>query len=169
MKISQCYRLIPLVCILLLPVFLNMYYQDWNSFLKTVPYIKNSSSLIRWIGIEIPLVILIVSLMFESLKIHRIRLGLVVLGIVGIVAINLQADRTFYNEQYYNPDSVTRAYFETRNKKVIPGISNIGAKLDENNRYEIGVIGGNDLLVYGISQLACYEPIFGYQLNNFPI
>ena len=167
-QITQFIWLIPFISILFLPIILNMYYQDWNSLLKSIPYIKSSSSLFRWIGIEIPLVILCITLIVESIKIYQVRFCLVIFGVIGVVTVNMQVDRTYYNEQLYNPDSIIMAHYAARDKDVIPGINNIGVDLDEYNQYRIAGIGGNDLFVFGISQLACNEAIFGYKLDKFP-
>jgi len=165
----QKFKLIILGCILLLPVILNTYTPAWNTFLKDLPYIKNSSSLIRWIAIDIPLIILISSVALDSIKHQYIRYTTFILGMVIIIVLNTINDRTYYHEQSYNYSAINKAYFNARQSGRIPSIKYIGAFVDENNQYEISIIGGNDLMVHGISQLACYEAIFGYRLEKFPI
>ncbi|NIQ14479.1 MAG: hypothetical protein GTO02_08775, partial [Candidatus Dadabacteria bacterium] len=159
--------IVSLIFLLLLPVILNTYTPDWNVFLKSLPYIKNNSTLLRWIAVEIPLVILVSVLLINLIKDQFVRNTLVALCITGVIYINAVTDRSFYHNQQYIPDAIINSYFDVKKNKTLPKINYIGAFINKDNQYEMGVIGRNDLMTNGISQLLCYEPIFGYALEKF--
>ena len=149
------------ILILLIPVALNTYYPAWTIFLKGLPYIENSTSLMRWIAIFIPVIAILSSLAINLIRHRILRLTLVIFCIFNIVLFNLFADRSYYNDQQYDPSNVLTAW-----SSDIPDIT-----YNDNfpgSEQMIIYLQRNDLLVSGGSQLFCYEPVFGYGLEFFP-
>jgi len=91
-----------------------------------------------------------------------------VFGIIGVISLNHINDRTYYHKQPYDPSAIIDAYYETKDSDVVPNISKIGVVTDHNYQ-PIITLGGNDYMIQGISPLNCYEAIFGYKLENFPV
>ena len=145
--------------VLLLPLFVNYYSPAWNSLLKEIPVIGSSSNLLRWFSMYIPLVILAASLVLEkSVYSGKTRLYAGALSLLAVLGINASVDREYYARQSYDPGPITRAYTRPHASDWSPMITHILLRP--------GLL--NNTLVEGGSQLACYEPIFGYRLERFP-
>lgn len=160
--------LMGLAGLLLLPVAVNTYTPAWNGFLKSVPYINSSSLLTRWIAIDIPLLILIVCVVLDKMARPNLRFGVAVTGIAGVIFVNAGLRPDDRVPRPYNPTVITEAYYQVKSTGVVPPIKNIGVHVDQRDRVVMAV-GRNDALVKGISQLFCYEPVFGYWAEQFPI
>lgn len=151
-----------LIVMLLVPILINTYYPGWSQFLKGLPYIKNSSSLIRWIAIYIPVLCVIsayaVDYIFRSQN-YRITASMICILLI-ILTISSQ-DWGRYFKQSYNPVNILSAW-----NADIPPVMSIG-NMPGSDQLEI-YLERNDLMVRGESQFACYEPVFGYGLEDFP-
>jgi hypothetical protein len=158
-----------ITALLILPVALNTFFPAWNAFLKQLPLIKSSSSLIRWFIIYIPIVILSAALMLENFVISpKYQLVIVVISMATLVALNAITERDFYHRQNYDPEEIVRSYKKVKAGLWTPEIKNIGVYVDKKG-LTITPLNRNNMLVHGASQLLCYEPLFGYQLEDFPI
>jgi putative flippase GtrA len=148
-----------LVMILILPIALNIYTPEWNAILKQTPLIKSSSTLFRWWLIYIPIVIVYAAICLEKLTfLGKYRTHTVVAGVVMIIVLNLIQDRMYYDMQGYDGNPILQAYQKTTLENTSPEIQAIGMNDQRNNA-----------LVSGVSQLGCYNPSFGYSLENLPI
>ena len=158
-----------LLAVLVFPLAINYYTPSWNAFLKQLPILGSSSSLIRWISVYIPVVIVVATLTVERVDtLHRHRLLLCVLGVAGVVVLGLSADRSFYEAEDYDPALMVSAFGRARAGTWEPRISYVGRSRDAEGRTH--VMGGrNESLAFGTSQLRCYEPLFGYRLEDFPV
>ena len=167
----QWLRLALIAGLLFLPICLNYYTPTWNALLKHIPILKNSTSLFRWVSLYIPVVILLTALAGESLL--RIRAYspyapyAVGASLTVVVMLNMLTDRQFYHAQTYDPGQILQAYYEVQLGRV-PEITHIAVYTDPLGR-AIMPQRRNDTLVQGSSQLLCYEPLFGYRLEKFPI
>jgi hypothetical protein len=157
-----------LVAILLLPVALNTHNPRWMEFLGTVPYIRSHSHLLRWNAIGIPIVILIITAVLNSLPFRRIRLGLALLGIVAVPLLNLRTDFSMFVREKYDPRELTAAYLRARASDIVPEVTVIEMQTDDAGRL-IGTLESNQRFIDGASSFPCYEPIFGYRLERFPL
>ncbi len=157
-----------LVVILIIPFVINLYSPWWNGLLKQTPLLKSSSALFRWWLIYIPVVIIYAVLLLERLALaQKLRAYVVSACVVILLLINLGADRMFYHIQSYSPMAITQAYQEVAAGKPVPAITEVNAF--HNEKYAIQMpLNRNDLLINGQSQLACYNPSFGYRLENLP-
>ena len=158
-----------LLTLLLLPLIVNYYEPHWNSSLKSVPLIRNSSNLLRWFCMYIPLVILAASLVLEkSAWLRQVRLYVGGWALITVLVLNMSVDREYYAKQSYDPGPITKAYLQSQAADWSPMITHIHAFMDQNGRL-LTPISRNNALANGGSQLACYEPIFGFGLERFPI
>lgn len=155
--------------VLVLPLALNIYTSDWNAFLKQVPVIKSSSNLMRWFLVYIPLVILSSALFLDRISpLPSRRNGILLAALAALIWINAVKDRTFYHDQHYRAVTIVNAWQAANIGAAQTRIDYIGANIDANNRVQI-TGNRNDLIAVGASQFACYNPIFGYRLEHFPI
>jgi len=152
--------------ILFLPILLNTYAPDWNALLKQMPIIKSSSTLVRWFIIYVPLLALLSALAFER-SMGAIRTSAAIIAIALVVAINLMQDRRSYTQEPYDPEPAVQAYREARGGAPAPSIRRIGVYRDADGTI-VQPIHRNDGLSQGYSSLYCYNPVFGYRLENFP-
>lgn len=158
-----------LVFVLVLPLALNIYTPEWNVFLKQLPVIKSSSNLVRWFLIYIPVVILVAALFFDiTSPLVNHRNSILPASLAALILVNVAKDRDYYNSQDYRPDIMIAAFQAARSGTIQPRIRNIGAFVDINNQILLPS-NRNELIAAGASQLACYNPIFGYRLEHFPI
>ena len=155
--------------VLAVPLALNVYSPDWNAFLKQVPLIKSSSNLLRWFLVYIPLAILAAALLFDRISpLPKRRSAMALAAIAALVVLNAAKDRDFYHAQHYRPDTIVNAWRGVHAGTAEPRIQFVGAFVDANQQIRMSP-SGNDLIAAGASQLACYNPIFGYRLERFPV
>ena len=158
-----------ITALLILPVALNTFSPGWNTFLKQLPLLKNSSSLIRWFIIYIPIIILAATLILEKTAVSsKYKLGIVVISMAAVIALNVLTERDFYHSQNYDPREIIKTYNLVKEGLWMPEIKNIGVYLNKNGQTTMPLF-RNNMLIHGASQLLCYEPLFGYRLEDFPI
>jgi len=155
--------------LLLLPILVNTYSPDWNAFLKKLPLVKNASNLIRWFVIYIPIAILAAALMLEKIIVSsKYRTGIVVISMAAVVSLNAFVERDFYKRQDYDPVEIVKSYYKVKTGLWKPVIKQIAVYVNTEGKIITGM-SANDMLVHGASQLFCYEPMFGYRQEGFPI
>lgn len=158
-----------IAALLILPVVMNTYSTGWTAFLKQLPLIKSSSILIRWFVIYIPIVILAAALMFDKIVVSsKYRLRIVFVCLVAVAAINALTDRNLYLQRNYDPEEIITSYHRVKAGLWTPEIKAIGVYVDKKGQVKTP-INKNNMLVHGLSQLYCYEPMFGYRLEDFPV
>jgi hypothetical protein len=151
---------VALLALLALPVALNYHTPAWNSLIKQLPVLKHSSNFIRWFGVYVPIVSALAALALDRMGTPRFRVAAAAIGILTIVAVNALAGRAHYAEQPYDPRPVVEAHQLAAETGAPPPIRKL-RHIDALNR--------NDLMTLGISPIDCYEAIFGYQLEWFPL
>jgi hypothetical protein len=160
---------VSLILALAIPVALNTYGESWNAFLKSLPLIGSSSALLRWFLVYVPITAVAAALALDGLASKaRQRWFICGLSLMAVAITLATVDRRFYEQQNYDPTPVLTA-FESAEKNPLsrPAIQFIGAFVDQNGNIQLP-LNRQDLLVQGASQIACYVPIFGYQLEFFP-
>ena len=158
-----------LFLLLLLPLIINYYSPGWSSVLKGIPVIRSSSNLLRWFCMYIPLVILAASLVLEKSDwLKQVRLYVGGWALITVLVFNVSVDREYYATQPYDPGPITKAYLQSHATDWSPVITHIHAFMDQSGRLLVPIYRNNTLAKSG-SQLACYEPIFGYRLERFPL
>lgn len=159
-------NIILLLFLLFIPLLLNYYTPSWNAFLKSIPFIKNSSTNIRWFSIYIPTFILLSCLSIEKVPyLNLYKIFISISGVLLILLTNLIHDRKFYHIQNYDPNIILEGYTKLTSENIKPEIKIIGTRGKLNDG---SIIVENDLLTFGASPINPYEPIFGYRLENFP-
>ncbi len=160
-----------ILCLLLwgflaIPFFLNYYSPSWNNVLKSIPFICSSSTLIRWISVYIPFVIVFAMLgVSHGIKHGRKIVPLVVSCIFLVVVISkFSVNEQYYANQHYKPHSIIKGYNEIQKGEIKPEIKTIALESFADGEW----ITSNDIFVTGASQIRPYEPIFGYLLEQFP-
>jgi len=157
---------------LAIPLALNVYTPEWNATIKSIPILNAMSNMLRWNLAYIPFLAFLSGIcldwLMNGLAGRAWRVGIVV-GAVGIlVAINAFSDKSYYRSQAVYPAEPMNAAHALAMKtgKIVP-IQGTGVYLDGQGRVAMP-LNRDDTFVKGDSQLACYEPQFGYSLEKFP-
>ena len=157
-----------LVLLLAVPIPLNLYTPGWNAFLKTVPFLRNLSNFFRWFVIYIPFLALLAALAVQKTPVFQShRRGVAVAGILLAVVQNILTDISYYHAEEYDPAAILAAHAAAVEKGTAPVIAGITAPLDPFGR-PYGAFARNDAIASGNSQLLCYEPMFGFNLELYP-
>lgn len=165
---KQWLQINAIAMLLIVPVAINTYSPGWNAILKQLPLIKSSSNVVRWFIIYIPTIILISTLMLEKIAVSpKSKLGIAVISMAAVVALNASTDRNFYLQRSYDPEEILKSYYQVKAGRWTPGIKAIGINVDNKGQMNV-LIKRNNMLVHGASQMYCYEALFGYQLEDFP-
>jgi hypothetical protein len=152
--------------LLAVPIALNWYEPAWNGFLKSLPFLGNSSSLLRFFSSYIPIAIVVACLAFDRLlprgsapRALRLSLAAIALGVM--VVQNVATDRDYYANQSYRIGPIDAEQARVRATGRVPMIEKVGDRVNQ-------ALAPNDAMIEGISQRACYQPLFGYRLERFP-
>lgn len=162
--------ILALVVLLAVPFALNFYTPEWNATLKQLPLIKSSSNLVRWFALLIPVITVACGLIFNRIPPgQQGRLALVVVLVV-LISNFTSDDQSYHTENYRDePTRVASAALSEGNG--VPPITRVLGDLVDPATGKLRGVSGfpNDQLVAGYSTLACYNPIFGYRLEHFPV
>lgn len=155
------------ILLLFIPVAVNLYHPTWNAILKNIPVIKSSSLLLRWFAMYIPISILAAILLANSLAIaNRHGAWIALASIIFVIVYQATENRTYYDAQTYDGAPIKLAYEQSKSTGVIVPIRGIATG---NITIADRTLSQNDLMVAGLSQLACYNATFGYRLEWFPV
>lgn len=181
-RLSAWLKLGALGLILAVPLWLNCGGPHFAAWLKTLPYLGENHVLLRWFLIYILPLGLAAGLILDYWTDAAETRGVVALaGIVATVAFISSAGQPYYlrqpqdiaralaadhgripkliSEMIYNTHPVLTADRALREYGHVPAIVGIGGST---------VPRRNDALVKGLSAYPCYEPLFGFRLQNFP-
>ncbi len=155
-----------IAAVLAVPILLNWHQVQWHSFLKSLPLVGSSSSMVRWFALYVPLVAL-----FAGLALDRVvpagcwRALLAVLAAAATVAWNATAERSVDPASAYNAAAIEQGWRALRSGVPVPAVTQLSVRMDKENRLLVPQ-DRNDDLARGYSQLLCYQPMFGYGLER---
>jgi hypothetical protein len=165
-RLSQFVLWVVLALLAALPIALNWYQADWNAALKRLPIVGASSTLIRWFCLYIPAVSVGCALAMQRIGRHQIAIAAIALAV--LLGTDAAADKQFYRSQPYDPAPILKAYEDVKSGRVRPNIATILLFVDQSGQIQTP-LDTNNALVGGNSPMFCYEPVFGYTLENFPL
>ncbi len=155
-----------IVAVLAVPVLLNWHQAQWHAFLKDVPLLGSSSSLLRWFALYVPLVALFAGLALDRVvPVVRWRALLAVLAAAVTVAWNATAERSVDPANAYNASAIEQGWRALRAGAPVPAVTHLSVRVDKENLLLVPQ-DRNDDLARGHSQLLCYQPMFGYGLER---
>ena len=170
LSVTRIIALLVFVAVLALPIIANIYGESWNAFLKTIPVIGQSSSLVRWyVVFTLLAAILCAPALDAALAAGRTRLMSAAFGIATIIGWSALGDRTHYAEQTYDGTSVQAAYDAVANGAPIPAVTELTMTVSSGAGRFNPDINRNNAMAGGQSELLCNQPMFGYTLENFPL
>jgi hypothetical protein len=140
--------------ILFLPLALNWYVPAWNAFLKEVPLLASSSSLLRWFALYIPVATLFAGLAVDRAVSPGARWLVVPAVVLLVVALNAFTSKAYYTGQHYNADAVTTAWRSATTPATVPPVTALA--------FRVAGMNSNAGVAIGHSDIDCYQPMFGY-------
>ncbi|MBI3580938.1 MAG: hypothetical protein HY098_02490 [Nitrospinae bacterium] len=154
--------------VLAVPLALNFYTPWWQAVLKSLPVLRHSTNNVRWMASYV-LVFSVLSAKSVDYVFTNKTLGVPAGLFCSLLVANLALfpSREAYQNQPYNPKEVSDAYDKAAKNRRPPEVIVVGAIVD--NGVPFPAMGRNDLLAAGFSSLLCYEPVFGYNLETFPL
>jgi hypothetical protein len=162
-----------LLLLLLIPLALNTYGAVWTPFLKTLPILRNSSSLLRWFAAYILPATLAAGLSLDRLatawRLPAFPVA-VAAGSITLAAL-LLSDHSAYGPTDiggYDPSPIDAAWRSAAATGQVPPVTEIGVLRDPAGQIDKGSLTRQDSMAQGQSQLFCYDALFGYRLENFP-
>src|SRR5205814_2035875 len=156
-----------IILLLFIPVAVNLYHPAWNAILKNIPIVKSSSLLLRWFAMYIPISILAAVLLANASPIaNRHAAWIALASIIFVIVYQATENRIYYDKQTYDGAPIKLAYEQSKSIGAIVPIRGIATGIVT---ITDRTLSQNDLMVAGLSQLACYNAIFGYRLEWFPV
>lgn len=157
------------LAILLVPLAVNVHGESWTAFLKSVPVLSSSSNLLRWLWAYVPLAAIGTALAFDGIRIPERRRGWSAAAACAcVVAAAALADPGARVDRVYDPSRIETAWKSLRASGEVVAIRRNDVVWNERGE-PTRPVGRDDLLVEGASQLLAYEPLFGYDLEWFPM
>jgi hypothetical protein len=164
------FALFVLILIASLPIILSIESSEIDAVIKSLPYFREMSLAVRWVALLIPLAILVPILLaqlvvdeVETQKTRQFITGvMVVLSLVLIVPSHLLVDRSLSVQ--YDPSGLNDSYKQIQEGGSVPVTTEISSQ-PENKTF----LGTDDDFLSGGSSKVCYQPLFGYRLENYPI
>jgi hypothetical protein len=157
---KQCFLLLALLVICLVPLAINFYTPAWNILLKKIPIIRSSAMLTKLYAMYIPIVVIFAALVIEKLKFNRyIVPGLILL----LLFVKAYEDKTYYAEQGYNPKLAVYAHQQVMKTDTVPAIAEISSVRSVTTAEGVKMNGADEMMAFGLSQINCTESLFGYR------
>lgn len=152
-----------------LPIAVNVHGASWTPFLKSLPLVSSSSNLLRWLWTFVPLAAVGAALAVDGIRAApRARAAIAGSACVSVIAATAFAGAGARVDRAYDPARVEAASRALRERGVVVPI--VRNDVVWNARGEPSrPVGRDDLLADGASQLLAYEPLFGYDLEWFPM
>lgn len=162
--------------LLTVPLLLNWYQPSWNAVLKSLPYFRSVSTLLRWFSAYILVGVVATALALDILpqppEWHGVgRPMLAAGGIVLLLLFNLRIDRSEYGPLgagAYSVATVQQTYARVAATGVVPPITRIQKPFGI-NPHDVSATGDSDAMTAGASQLLCDQPMFGYRHEALPL
>jgi hypothetical protein len=149
-----------------IPLALNWYQPQWNAFLKSLPFFKSSSVMLRWFCAYVPVIAVLAGLAMETIVRalpHYLAPPAAALAVLALLAWVLTLDRSYYGAQQYAIAPIEEAAAKARASRSIVPITQVNAADPD------APVTRNDNPARGISEAACYQPAFGYRLEQMPV
>jgi hypothetical protein len=161
-----------LAALLVIPLAMNTYAYYWTAFLKLLPIIRNSSSLVRWFAAYMAPACIGAGLALDRLTADATtnRRWLWSCAAAALTCICLLAsDRSYYGLDgigKYNSGPIEASWSASTRVHQTPAVRQITIPLSADGTPDMSTDRGNQL-AWGASPLLCYDPIFGYRLEAF--
>ena len=154
-----------LTIIFFIPILFNVNFLNQFKLIQTIPFLNSTWVQVRWMLIYILPIIILAGLIIESIDISFKKKYLAISLIFILLAQNLIKDKSWHvNDQKYSIKNATD--FSLKIKKGIDlEIKGPAILMNEFNSPK-KINNKNDMFFQSYSPLTCYQPIFGYGLEQ---
>ena len=154
-----------LTIIFFIPILFNVNFLNQFKLIQTIPFLNSTWVQVRWMLIYILPIIILAGLIIESIDISFKKKYLAISLIFILLAQNLIKDKSWHvDDQKYNIKNATD--FSLKIKKEIDlEIKGPAILMNEFNSPK-KINNKNDMFFQSYSPLTCYQPIFGYGLEQ---
>ncbi len=149
------------------PLAFNYYSPQWSAFIKTVPIINTASTALRWIIVYIPLIAIGTGLLLQHAGWRYWSAAAAGACLLATLVQTSIEPRDFYLDQGYDAQSVLVAERMLAKGQFKGEITRLGTGAEIQINGERLPLELNNTLVGGVSQIFCYNPVFGYRLEKF--
>ena len=149
------------------PFAFNVWDPSWNAILKSIPVINSTSLPLRWVIVYIIPIAIAIGLWLDRAQLGRMGRFLAVACLLGTVLQSVFESRGYYQSQNYDIRPISIADAMNKSGKFVPGIRVLGTSADVQVGEQYLRLGLNDTFIVGMSQVFCYNPVFGYRLEKF--
>ncbi|MDP2752424.1 MAG: hypothetical protein Q8O31_07470 [Rhodocyclaceae bacterium] len=149
---------------LLMPLAISLWQADWNAFLKSLPLLGSMSNPLRWWITYIPAVAVVAGLALPKQRSNAWLAGAV---LVLTMITSAWEPRAYYQSQNYDVRPILVADEALRSGGWIPKIERLGLTAHIQAGSFQAPLRSNDTFIAGVSQVFCYNPVFGYRLEKF--
>jgi hypothetical protein len=158
--------------LLLLPLGLNYYSPSWHRLIEVLPILGDSSNMMRWACLYVPAFAIAVGQLFRNFDMLAPRPAIVIVAMMvtttwwqySVINKHLLAEENF------DPSGIL-AQWHSDPGEVLP-IKHVGLATNDDGkggRRAVHAPQFDHMFTKGISNATCYEPVFGYRLETFPI
>ncbi len=160
-----------MAALLVLPLAMNTYAHYWTAFLKLLPIIRNSSSLVRWFASYMAPASIGAAWALDRLVADQGARRWLWSGAGAVVTAVclLASDRSYYGPRgigAYNSRPIEASWTVSTKVGQTPPIGQIVIPKGADGQPDMSTDRGN-MMAWGASPLLCYDPIFGYRLEAF--
>lgn len=157
-----------LTLLILLPLLLSVRSEALNDVLKALPYFREMSLATRWLGLLIPVFIVLPIVMFatgseDEQRDSRVS-GVVLAAGFGLLLVSHLFFEKTGDEHPYSAAAMNAAVTSVRAGGAVPTVASIVAHEGQES-----FSGVDDSFLTGGSSLICYQALFGYGLDTYPI
>lgn len=166
--LPRFFALLLLLLIVLLPVLLSVKSELLNGVLKTLPYFREMSLAVRWLALLIPVFVVSPLVMINSggsgnTMNPRVSSTCLAIAFALLLVTHLFFEKT--GEAYpYTPDHMNAAVASVREGGAVPTVAVVVS-----HEGQMSFSGVDDSFLTGGTSLICYQALFGYGLETYPI
>lgn len=158
--------------LLMVPLALNVHGERWTAFLKTLPVLRNSSVLLRWFAAYILPATIGGAVALDRLAARARNRGWILAGtgLAGTLAALVATVGGAAGLELgvgYDPMPLQSAWHRAV-RQGVPPITALGRSRQADGSDDLLTSARQDAFLGGVSQLNCYQPLFGYALEAFP-
>ena len=163
---------ISIIAILLLPLIMNFHNEQLTALLKKIPILRDSSNMLRWSCLYVPAFSILAGYSLKNVKAFT-PIGFACTVFITITVIGFQQmviTKNLVAKETFDPSKLLAGW--ATKPSDIPKISNLGILTKKQPDGSVRAIHAPQydyVFLDGASNVTCYEPIFGYRLENFPV
>lgn len=146
---------------------LNINKSFLGTFFQQLPIVENTYFYFRYNAVFILPIIIITSLLISNLKFLKDDSKMIFLFFISIIFLqNYFYDKSYYHSQNYDLKNINNSLAKEKNTNNFD-IKKNAILVDKTGKIKTS-IQKNDYYLVGFSGRFCYQPIFGYNLENLP-